>query len=123
MITHQQFEDWLADYGRAWEASDAARYASLFTPDAEYWWTPFGPPKVGRESIVRAIEEAVARQQDQTFRYRILSIDGRRGIAHWTCDLTRLTTGKAYTIDGILMCEFADDGLCRVFREWWHSNE
>jgi ketosteroid isomerase-like protein len=117
------FEAWLDRYGRAWEARDGEAATPLFTPDALYWWTPFEAPKRGRAEIARAWNDAVSRQSDVRFRHEVLSVDGSRGVARWQTSLTRTATGRRVRIDGILLVEMTDDGLCREFREWWHSDE
>ena len=122
-MTPQVFEDWLRRYGAAWEARDPDGAATLFSADAEYYWTPFSPPKRGRTEIARAWSEATSRQRDIRFRFRILGFDARSGIAQWRTRLVRTTLGREVEIDGVLLAEFDEAGLCRVFREWWHSSE
>jgi len=122
-MTPEAFDDWLRRYGAAWEGRDADSAAALFSPDAEYYWTPFGPPKRGRGEISRAWSEATSRQRGIRFRFRVLGLTGDTGIAHWNTRLVRVATGREIEIDGILFAEFDGTGLCRVFREWWHSTE
>jgi len=117
------FETWLDAYGRAWEWKNADAFVALFTPAADYHWTPFGPPKQGREGIRTAFDAAVTTQRDIRFSHDVLAVDQRRGIAHWTCRLVRIATAREFTIDGILTAEFDPAGLCHRFREWWHSDE
>jgi ketosteroid isomerase-like protein len=113
------FDSWLAAYGRAWERRDAQAFAALFTPDVRYHWTPFEETRVGRDAVAEAFEAAVVRQRDIRFTASALS----RCIAHWQCSFKR--AGRDYTVrlDGMFVVEFADSGLCRIFREWWHSDE
>ena len=122
-MTTADFEDWLRRYGAAWESRDAKAAAGLFTEDAEYYWTPFGEPKRGHQGIQVAWTEATSRQRDVRFSFRILASSGDRGIATWHTRLVRATSDREIEIDGILVAEFGDSGRCRVFREWWHSNE
>ena len=57
-LTVADFEAWLRGYKKAWEGRDAEAAAALFTPDAEYYWTPFDPPQRGRAAIyVNQIED------------------------------------------------------------------
>ena len=122
-MTREAFAAWLDRYGRAWEARDPDAAADLFTADARYHWTPFGEPKRGRAEIAQAWGEATSRQRDVRFACEILGVDNGRGVAHWRTTLTRAHTGAAVTIDGVLTAELGADGLCTVFREWWHSSE
>jgi len=114
---------WLAAYGRAWEQKDTDAFVSLFTPDVRYHWTPFEEPRTGRGAVAEAFDTAVARQSDIRFDASILNQAGRTGIVHWRCSLTR--TGGEYRVrfDGIFVVELTDEGLCQVFREWWHTDE
>ena len=117
------FDNWLAAYGLAWERRDAQAFAALFTPDVHYHWTPFEEPRVGRDAVAEAFEAAVVRQRDIRFTASALSRSDPGGIAHWRCSFKRAGTDYTVRLDGMLVVEFADSGLCRIFREWWHSDE
>jgi ketosteroid isomerase-like protein len=119
-VTQQGFEEWLRGYKRAWESRNAEAAASLFSPDARYYWTPFDPPQSGRPEIAAAWQNAVSQQKDVTFTYAVLATEGNRGIAQWRTRLTSVPKGESVELDGILIAEFADAKLCREFREWWH---
>lgn len=122
-LSAEDFDAWLSAYGAAWEARDPAAAVRLFTEDALYHWTPFGPPKEGHEGIAAAWGEATSRQRDVEFRYEIWCVSGRTGIAKWHARFTRIATGRPVEIDGVLQAELDGSGACRVFREWWHSSE
>jgi ketosteroid isomerase-like protein len=116
-------DNWLAAYGLAWERRDAQAFAALFTPDVHYHWTPFEEPKVGRDAVAEAFGAAVVRQRDIRFTASALSRGDPVGIAHWQCSFERTDADYTVRLDGMLTVEFADSGLCRIFREWWHSDE
>lgn len=120
-IDASAFDAWLRSYGAAWEGRDARAAAALFTPDAEYFWTPFDPPQSGQGAIAAAWEGAVSQQKDIHFTYSVLAVSGATGIARWHTNLTAVPSGEPVQIDGILVAEFADSSRCRLFREWWHS--
>ena len=122
-LSEQQFEQWINAYGAAWEAQDGGRFVQLFEADALYYWTPFEAPKKGRDQIADAFNGAVGRQRDIDFGARVLYVQANLGAAHWTCSLTRATTGKRVHIDGIFVVQFGDHGKALSFREWWHSDE
>ena len=119
-LTVADFDAWLRGYKRAWESRDADAAARLFTPDAEYYWTPFDAPQRGRTEIAAAWSGAVGGQKDITFRYTVIATNGAGGTAHWNTRLTSVPDGKPVELDGILSTEFGGPGLCRTFREWWH---
>lgn len=122
-VSTQAFDDWLRAYGEAWQTRDPSAAVRIFSPDARYHWTPFGPPKVGHEEIAAAWAQATSRQEAIQFRYSIWSTSGARGIAHWQTTFTRISTGLLVKIDGVLLAEFDAPGRCCLFREWWHSTE
>lgn len=120
-MTQSGFEAWLRRYGASWEARDPKAAADLFSPDAEYYWTPIDPPQRGRDEIAAAWERAVSQQRDVRFDFEILTVTDVRGIAHWWTELTSEKSGEKVRLDGILVAEFDEGAHCRVFREWWHS--
>lgn len=114
---------WLEKYGRAWEACDPEAAAALFSPDAEYYETPFQAPARGPEGVRDYWANATRNQSDVSFAYDIVSVTGARGIARWSANLTRVSTGVRVALDGIFLLEFSGEGLCRELREWWHRSE
>ncbi len=122
-LVRERFQEWLRDYGNAWERRDPEAAAALFSDDALYYWTPFDEPKKGREGIATAWREATSRQRNVRFSYDVLAVIGETGIARWQASLERRWTGRPVELDGILVAEFDSEARCRVFREWWHSTE
>ena len=116
-------EQWLSEYGRAWENKDARSFVRLFGEHVRYFWTPIEEPKQGRNALEEAFQDAVLRQEDIRFTAEILGVRDRKGIAHWQCSFHRPRSRCAVRLDGIFVMEFDEDGLCDVFREWWHSDE
>ena len=119
-LSRADFDSWLRGYGRAWEGRDAEAAAALFTPEAEYYWTPFDPPQRGRAAIAGAWNGAVQGQRDIAFRCEVIATSAARGTAHWNTRFVSVPDGAPVELDGILIAEFAAAGQCRVFREWWH---
>jgi ketosteroid isomerase-like protein len=117
------FTAWLQRYCAAWEQRDGHAAARLFTEDAEYYWTPFDPPKRGRAEIARAWNEATARQRSVRVASRVVAVTGNAGIATWRTRFERAGAGYEVQIDGILIAELDESAQCRVFREWWHTTE
>jgi ketosteroid isomerase-like protein len=119
-LTIADFERWLNGYKVAWERRDAAAAAALFTPDAQYYWTPFDAPQTGREQIRGVWQAAVTAQKDITFEFSVFAVAGSEGCAHWNTRLTSVPQGESVELDGIVIADFAAPGQCRTFREWWH---
>lgn len=114
---------WLVAYGSAWERKEPAEFAELFTKDVRYYWTPFDRPNEGRDRVRKAVEAAISRQENIEFAAEVLAVTSDTALAHWSCSFDRISTGRRVHLDGIFSMEFSDEGLCRAFREWWHSDE
>lgn len=119
-----EFNQWLAAYGRAWETGDSAAVVALFAPDAAYYETPFDPPMVGLAAIETYWREGAGlAQRDVAFGFDVVAIRGNRGLSHWTASFVRVPSGVRVRLDGILSARFDADGRCVEFREWWHRRE
>jgi hypothetical protein len=123
-ISNGIFNKWLAAYGLAWEEGDHQKAADLFAEGVAYQETPFDKPMVGKEAVRDYWQSgAGSNQRDIRFSYRILSVQGNKGIAHWQASFQRVNTGSRVELDGILVAEFDEAGLCTDFKEWWHRRE
>ena len=122
-VSPDAIDSWLLSYGRAWQARDAIAFSELFSPDAIYHWTPFREPQLGRQAIASAVSAAFSRQCDIQFKSRLLAGSSEPYVAHWSCEFTRVTSGRRVKVDGIFLLRFDDRGQCQEFREWWHSDE
>ncbi|MFL7891083.1 MAG: nuclear transport factor 2 family protein [Anaerolineales bacterium] len=123
-ISNGMFNKWLAAYGLAWEKGDHQKSADLFAEGASYQETPFNKPMLGKEAVQDYWQSgAGTNQRDISFSYRILSVQGNQGIAHWQASFQRVKSGNQVELDGILVAEFDEHGLCTDFKEWWHRQE
>ncbi len=129
MVERDAVAGWLARYIGAWKSYEASAIGDLFTEDAEYRYHPNDDPVVGRDAIVASWTEpdaesgASGRDDPGTYEasYAPYAVDGDRAVAvgwsrYWT-DATR-TVGKA-VYDNCFVLEFAPDGRCRRFTEWF----
>lgn len=117
------FSGWLTRYGHAWESGDPLMAADLFTEDATYQETPFDEPMQGRQAIMDYWAEVPITQKEISFSFTPMAVAGDEGIANWRATYIRVSSGAAVTLDGIMLCIFAEDGCCRSFSEWWHRQE
>jgi len=132
-VTHASVSAWLAAYLHAWETYDPKDIEALFTEDAEYRFHPTGDPVVGREAIVDSWVNpggnASGRDKAGTYsgEYEPFVGAGNRAVAtgvstYWT-DASRTTVERLYYNCWLL--EFADDGRCSSFVEYYmkpHGN-
>jgi nuclear transport factor 2 (NTF2) superfamily protein len=119
-LTVAKLEDWLTKYGEAWETRSAKKAGKLFTTDATYRESPYDAPFEGRKAIQDYWSGVTKDQSDIEFTAEALAVSGNRGIAHWHATFTQTSTGAKNTLDGIFVMEFAADGMCQQFEEWWH---
>ncbi len=77
----------------------------------------------GRAGIAAAFTAAVSTQDNIRFSHQILAVAGMTGICHWQCSFDRAGSNDRVRLDGVFVVIFDGGGLCREFREWWHSSE
>lgn len=118
------FNKWLVNYGLAWEEGDPQQASDLFAEGATYRPTPFDEPLVGKEAIQGYWQAGPGTSHKEVrFSYRIISVQGNEGIAHWEASFRRVESDNTVDLDGILIAEFDDSGSCTDFKEWWHRRE
>ena len=118
-LTPVALEAWLAGYKRAWEERDANLAVALFAENARYYETPFDAPKAGRSGIRDYWTTVTADQRNVGFKFEIVAVNDRTGLARWSASLTSAASGARVELDGMFLLTFAD-GLCSELREWWH---
>lgn len=143
----KQFTDrWMNTWIRAWEGEskeDVERWVATFTPDAVVRDTPFSKNR-GHDSI-RKYFEIILTQKDGKGGYKVLAVEGNRGIARWWISYTvmpkkdwhpKLTSlansfvaigldpekDNQLSQDGIAVLDFDEQGLVTEFSEWWHTH-
>ncbi len=120
-ITLDSFQEWLEAYSRASKENDPQASAELYTPDAEYYETPFAQPMVGKDAIYDYWDNGTRTLKDKESSYEIVAIQENLGIARWQARFTQINSGKRIALDCIFLVEFDGNLKCRLFREWWHS--
>ena len=118
----ESVDSWLARYGAAWEQRDAAAAGKLFTANARYSETPFDVPKQGRAAIEEYWRTVTADQRDIIFKWKLFSVNGSIGVAHWSAKFRLESTGAVIELDGMFVLEFSPDNpdQCFALAEWWH---
>ena len=122
-LTREHFRRWLTLYGKASKENDPQASADLFALDAQYYESPFDEPMIGREAIFDYWNNGAQNLHDKESTFEILSVQDNRGIAHWGSKFTAIESGKRLVLDCLFVVEFDDEGLCQIFREWWHIRE
>ena len=60
LFPKDELDRWLDVYGRAWENKDIDAFVDCFSPDALYYWGPWGDPLQGQDGIRAATVEQIS---------------------------------------------------------------
>lgn len=120
-MTAAAFDQWLAAYSRASAENDPQASAMIFAENACYYEDPFARPLVGRQALYDYWAAGALNLADKRSAHEVLVVRGNLGIARWQSHFVVKATGAAVALDCIFLAEFDEEGLCRCFREWWHS--
>jgi hypothetical protein len=122
-MNSSEFAVWLEGYREAWETRSPEAAVALFTGSATYQETPYDIPMMGEKEIYEYWAEVPKSQNNITFRWQILAVNGSLGIAQWQASFKRFPEGVQVALDGILTADFDEAGRCQIFKEWWHRRE
>jgi hypothetical protein len=137
-----RIHDFMQAYKRVWEAQDSAGFAALFTPDGQYWNTPF-QVQTGPDELARYWDR-IKLQQDICLTPSVLAETPTGGIGHWNVtyqvaseelfQIWAKSTGTGLPdrqpgdplprmeLDGTLVADLNEQGLATCVRIFWHSN-
>lgn len=115
MPTRADVQSWLDAYVAAWRNYDADAIGALFAADATYAWRPHEEPVRGRDAIVAAWLDDRDAPGSWEAAYAPSVIEGDRAIA--TGETRYSETGRVFS--NLFELEFAADGRCRRFVEWY----
>ncbi len=122
-LESELFRAWMEAYGRASRENDPQTSANLFSEDAQYYESPFAEPMIGRDVIYDYWSNGARNLQDKESIYEILAIRDHIGIARWQSEFTVIESGNRLALDCVFVVEFNENGLCQIFREWWHIHD
>ena len=123
LLTHEYFHQWMESYGRTSEENDPRASANLFAQDAVYYENPFAEPIVGRDAIYDYWLQGAQTLKEKETTFHVFSVKDNLGIARWNAKFSVVASDKRIALDCLFVVEFDANGLCRTFREWWHSQE
>ncbi len=107
---------WLEGYETAWRAPGTGGLASLFTDDATYLQSPYGPPVTGLDAIKRMWdEERDGPGEVFTMATEILAVDGPTAVVRAEVHYGE-PTRQEYR--DLWVVRLGDDGRCTWFEEW-----
>ena len=134
-------DEFMSGYKAAWEQRDEHKLCALFAVDGVYCNTPFAEQR--GHAAIAAYWQRVKLQEDISVSYEVLARTAKGGVAHWHVtyqvaseEMFRIWAASTGTnllarnpgdplprlaLDGIMVAEFNDGGLCQTCRIWWHS--
>jgi len=118
-MTKKQFDSWLKQLGRAWVEKNPQIIADICAKNVVYHETPFTKPYTSPAAVKKLWQEVPETQKDIKFKYDILEVTKKFGIAHWQAEFTRIKENKKAILDGIFLVELNRQGLCTLFKMWW----
>jgi SnoaL-like domain len=110
---------WFANYGKAWVERDAALAVSIFSADAEYHQTPFGPHYKGADEIGKYWVEITEHERDVIWQAGTPLVFGQSAACEWWVTMTE--NGEPTTLPGCVIVTLDEDGRCVHLREYWHQ--
>jgi hypothetical protein len=114
-VTEDDVQGWLDRYVAAWSSYDPVEIAALFTEDAGYRYDPFDEPLVGGAAIAADWLKDQDAAGSWEAEYRPFAVDGLRAVA--TGETRYVDENRRYA--NTFLLEFAADGRCRSFTEWF----
>lgn len=121
-MTHDEVQTWLDAYIAAWASNDPDDIAALFTEDAMYSYRPWEDDKVtprGRDAIVAAWQEQEMDPSLWEAHYEPYVVEGHKAVAVGRTHYETHSEQPERTYHNAFLIEFADDGRCSAFHEFW----
>ena len=119
-MTRDDVQHWLNRYIEAWRANDAAAIEALFTDDAEYRYRPYGDEVLrGAQAISASWLESADDPASWDAGYEPFAIDGDRAVAVGWSRYDANATDPERMYRNAYLLEFAPDGRCRSFTEFF----
>ena len=121
-MNRDDVQDWLNRYVAAWRANEREPIEALFTEDAKYRWRPYGPEErqaIGREAIVTGWLHEGDDPDSWEATYEPYALDGDRAVATGLSKYAATDTEPERTYHNVFLLQFAADGRCSEFTEYW----
>ncbi|MGH3343279.1 MAG: YybH family protein [Carbonactinosporaceae bacterium] len=118
-MTRDALMAWVAAYERAWRAPGLRALDDVFTDDAVYRMSPYGPEVRGRDALGRLWErERQGPDEVFTMSAAVVACDVDTGVVRVE---VRYEEPVREEFRDLWVVRFAPDGRCVEFEEWWHT--
>ena len=125
-MNHADVQAWLDRYVEAWRANEREPIEQLFTEDAVYGYRPWDSEEhtvTGRDAIVTSWLEEPDAPGSWDAGYEAWAVDGDRAVAVGFSRYAATDTDPERTYHNAYLLEFAPDGRCRSFHEFYMLKE
>jgi hypothetical protein len=125
-MNRSDVQAWLDRYVEAWRANEREPIEQLFTDDVVYGYRPWDSDEhtvTGRDAVVSSWLEAPDAPGSWDARYEPWAVDGDRAVAVGWSRYERTDTEPERLYHNAYLIEFAPDGRCRSFHEFYMLKE
>jgi hypothetical protein len=125
-MNRSDVQAWLDRYVEAWRANEREPIEELFTEDAVQGYRPWDSEKhtvTGRDAIVASWLEEPDAPGSWDARYEAWAVDGDRAVAVGWSRYEPTPTDSEKLYHNAFLLEFAPDGRCRSFHEFYMLKE
>ena len=125
-MNRSDVQAWLDRYVDAWRSNDRASIEALFTEDAVYGYRPWDSDTHtvrGRDAIVSSWQEEPDAPGSWDAHYEPWAVDGDRAVAVGWSRYAATGDKPAQLYHYAYLLEFAADGQCRSFHEFYMLEE
>ncbi|MGH3328158.1 MAG: YybH family protein [Streptomycetales bacterium] len=118
-MTRDTLMAWVAAYERAWRTPGTQALGEIFTTDAVYRMSPYGPVVRGLEAL-RQLWEDEREGPDEVFTMSasVVACEGDTGVVRVE---VRYGEPVREEFRDLWVLRFAPDGRCAEFEEWWYT--
>jgi ketosteroid isomerase-like protein len=119
-MTHEEVQDWLDRYIRAWRSGDREQIEALFSQDAVYRYNPHDESRWvrGRGAIANAWLNERDESESWEARYTAYAVDGDRAVATGASRYFATADEPEKTYHTAFVLKFDDDLRCTEFVEY-----
>jgi hypothetical protein len=117
-MTRKQLENWMKQFGTAWETRNPDKVMALFNDRLDYFESALKAPVTSKSEVGKLWQVVPDNQKDVKFSHKILIADEYIGVVNWQVSRIRLPAEEMENIDGIFLISLNDRGLCTFFKQW-----
>ena len=121
-MNRSDVQAWLDRYIEAWRSNDRDQIGALFSDDAVYRYNPYVDESralKGRDAIVAGWLDEPDEAGSWEASYEAYAVDGDRAVATGTSRYAATDTDPEKTYHNVFLLEFAPDGRCSFFMEYF----